>query len=76
MMEGIVEYGSLKGLRLSEEAWWGAPDMASMLLGLYEHELLMVLCTDPLSKKSNYIDIGAAVGLNIYKHRIPTDELN
>lgn len=62
MMGGIVGYGPLKGLKLSEQAWWGAPDKASMLLGLYEQELLMVLCTDPLIKKSNFIDIGAADG--------------
>lgn len=62
MMRGIVGYGPLKGLRLSEEAWWGAPDKASMLLGLYEQELLMTLCTEPLTEKSNFIDIGAADG--------------
>jgi hypothetical protein len=62
MMGGIVGYGPLKGLRLSEEAWWGAPDKASMLLGLYEQELLIALCNDPLTEKSNFIDIGAADG--------------
>jgi hypothetical protein len=62
MMGGEVRYGPLKGLRLSDDAWWGAPDKASMLLGLYEQELLTVLCTKPLTARSNFIDIGAADG--------------
>jgi len=62
MMKGVVRYGPLKGLKLSDDAWWGAPDKASMLLGLYEQELLTALCTKPLADRSNFIDIGAADG--------------
>jgi len=62
MMGGVVAYGPLKGLRLSDDAWWGAPDKASMLLGLYERELLDVLVSEPLTKNPNFIDIGAADG--------------
>ena len=62
MMNGVVGYGPLKGLKLADDAWWGAPDKASMLLGLYEQELLDVLTSKPLINKSYFIDIGAADG--------------
>ena len=62
MMNGVVGYGPLKGLKLADDAWWGAPDKASMLLGLYEQELLDVLTSKPLVDKSYFIDIGAADG--------------
>ena len=62
MMGGVVGYGPLKGLKLSDDAWWGAPDKASMLLGLYEKELLTALSSKPLTERSNFIDIGAADG--------------
>lgn len=62
MMNGVVGYGLLKGLKLADDAWWGAPDKASMLLGLYEQELLETLCSKPLTDRSYFIDIGAADG--------------
>lgn len=62
LMKGIVGYGPLKGLKLADDAWWGAPDKASMLLGLYEQELLETLCSKPLTDRSYFIDIGAADG--------------
>ncbi len=62
MMKGVVGYGPLKGLKLADDAWWGAPDKASMLLGLYEQELLETLCSKPMTDRSYFIDIGAADG--------------
>ena len=62
MKKGVVGYGPLKGLRLADDAWWGAPDKASMLLGIYEQELLETLCSKPLTDRSYFIDIGAADG--------------
>lgn len=62
MMDGVVGYGPLKGLKLADDAWWGAPDKASMLLGLYEQELLQELTSEPLISRSYFIDIGAADG--------------
>jgi len=61
-MGGVVGYGPLKGLKLTDNAWWGAPDKASMLLGLYEQELLQALTSKPLTERSYFIDIGAADG--------------
>ena len=59
--QGVVRYGPFKGLNLSEKSWWGAADRASMLLGLYEQEVLVSL--QSASKKYRYfIDIGAADG--------------
>ena len=37
--DGVVRYGPFKGFKFSEESWWGN-DRASMLLGLYELEVL------------------------------------
>jgi len=62
MKKGVVGYGPLKGLKLMDDAWWGAPDKASMLLGIYEQELLETLCSKPLTERSFFIDIGAADG--------------
>jgi hypothetical protein len=62
LKKGVVSYGPFKGLHLSDHAWWGAPDKASMILGLYEQELLRALTSPPLTNKSNFIDFGAADG--------------
>jgi hypothetical protein len=59
--KGIIRYGPLKGLKFTEESWWGGSDKASMLLGLYEQEVLTSLQTLP-RKYRYFIDIGAADG--------------
>jgi hypothetical protein len=68
--EGVVHYGLFKGLILDKEMSWSTTDKASMLLGLYEKEVLDSLyekeVLDSLSAVPNthrtFIDIGAADG--------------
>jgi hypothetical protein len=58
---GVVKYGPFRGLKFSDDSWWGAADRASMLLGLYEQEVLKSLQTLPKTYRY-FIDIGAADG--------------
>jgi hypothetical protein len=58
---GIINYGPLKGFKFSNTSWWGAADRGSMLLGLYEQEVLISLQNIP-KKYRYFIDIGAADG--------------
>ena len=55
-----VAYGPFKGLKFSSDAWWGR-ERASMILGLYEQEVLESLTNIPKKYKS-FIDLGAADG--------------
>lgn len=57
----IVAYGPFKGLKLTEDTWWGSSDKASMILGVYEQEVLKLLSEKP-SRYTNFIDLGAADG--------------
>lgn len=59
--DSTVKYGPFKGLKLVNDTWWGATDRASMLLGLYEQEVLISLMDIP-EKYTVFIDIGAADG--------------
>lgn len=61
LFEGTIRYGPFKGFKFSESAWWGGTDRASMLLGIYEQELLNSLQQIP-SKYRYFIDVGAADG--------------
>lgn len=56
-----VAYGPLRGLILSDTSWWGAADRGSMLLGIYEQEVLAAL-KDLSVGRSTLIDLGAADG--------------
>ena len=59
---GVIRYGPFKGLKFISESSWGAGgDMASMLLGLYEKEILISLQNIPDQYKI-FIDLGAADG--------------
>ena len=40
LFQSTVQYGPFKGLKLSPKIWWGKTDRASMLLGLYEKDVL------------------------------------
>ena len=53
--------GPFAGLRLSPESWWSAGDRGSMLLGMYEREVLEELVTVS-EGRSTLIDVGAADG--------------
>ena len=61
LFNSTIMYGPFKGLRLLNHSWWGTADRASMLLGLYEQELLTSLSDIP-QKYKTFIDLGAADG--------------
>jgi len=59
--DDTVAYGPFKGLRFSQQSFWGGSDRGAMILGLYESEVLDVL--NEMSKKyKTFIDLGAADG--------------
>lgn len=61
-LNGVVQFGPFQGMQLSSNPHWGSSDRASMLLGLYEKEVLDYIMSLPLNKDRNFIDIGAADG--------------
>lgn len=73
--DNTVAYGPFKGLRISNNPRWGRYDKASMIMGIYEREILKEL---EILKDSNkvFIDVGAADGYygigaiysNFFKH--------
>ncbi|PTB84490.1 hypothetical protein C9939_05200, partial [Pseudidiomarina aestuarii] len=62
MLGGIVRYGPFKGLVLQKGTWWGKSDLGSMLLGLYEKEVLDYIDSIKIEDFSSFVDIGAADG--------------
>ena len=63
MVQGRVAYGPFEGMRLNRERWWGALDLGSQCLGLYEKEVLEQLSLIQDERKYDFfIDIGAADG--------------
>ena len=62
LLDGTVAYGPFSGMSMVDSRWRGMPDFGSMLLGLYEAEVVALI--EDLCKKSRsyFIDIGAAEG--------------
>jgi len=60
-MRHVVKYGPFKGMKFSHENWWGSYDRASMLLGIYEKEVLDSIMTTS-KKRDVFVDLGAADG--------------
>lgn len=62
--QGIVKHGYFKGLKLIRENSWGNGDqLGSMLLGIYEKEVLEeILSIQNKHKVKYFIDLGAADG--------------
>jgi hypothetical protein len=62
-LDGIVRYGPFRGLKLDiEYMQWSRVDVSSILLGLYEREVLEEL--EQLSKENSiFCDVGAADGV-------------
>lgn len=56
-----VAYGPFKGQKLTPKNWWDVKDRASMLLGIYEQEILHSLAGLPRNY-TTFIDLGAADG--------------
>jgi len=61
-MHGRVAHGPFKGLVLDATPFWGGVDMASMLLGCYELEVIEALHSPEFLTRSHFVDIGAADG--------------
>jgi hypothetical protein len=56
-----VQYGLFRGLKFSEDSHWGVSDRGTMILGLYEQEVLNEFSN--ISKHfTTFIDLGAADG--------------
>tara|TARA_Y100001968_G_scaffold66625_1_gene57476 strand:- start:240 stop:1073 length:834 start_codon:yes stop_codon:yes gene_type:complete len=62
ILNGTVKYGPFKGLRLTQDTWWGQLDLGSQCLGLYEKEILEFIKNIEEGQFTNFIDIGAADG--------------
>lgn len=56
-----VAYGLFKGLKFIEESHWGSSDKGTMILGLYEQEVLNEFLNIP-ERYTIFIDLGAADG--------------
>ena len=56
-----VQYGPLKGYKIPEESHWGGLARPSMLLGMYEREVVDVL-VEHSEDRDILVDIGAADG--------------
>ena len=61
LFNSTVQYGPFKGLKFSDKSYWGSDDRGSMLLGIYEKEVLESLQNIP-KKYKTFIDLGAADG--------------
>tara|TARA_B110000503_G_C7154191_1_gene416559 strand:- start:165 stop:986 length:822 start_codon:yes stop_codon:yes gene_type:complete len=61
LFNSTVKYGPFKGLKLTNKIWWGSTDRGSMLLGIYEKQVLDSLINIP-KKFSTFIDLGSADG--------------
>lgn len=59
--ENTVVSGPFAGMKFVPNSWWSGADRGSMILGLYEKEVLEALQHEFLAKKT-FIDIGAADG--------------
>lgn len=60
-MNHTVGYGPFRGMRLATESRWSAADRGSMLLGIYEQEILRVLERVSQGRRV-LVDVGAADG--------------
>jgi hypothetical protein len=77
LFNSTVKYGPFKGLKFSNKTWWGSSDIGSMLLGIYEKEILNSLMNIP-KNYSTFINLGAADGYycigalinNLFQHSI------
>lgn len=59
--DGVIKEGPFSGVILPNRMSWGSSDQASMILGLYEREVMDVI-TSLDSSISIFVDIGAADG--------------
>jgi hypothetical protein len=57
-----VQYGIFKGMRLSHISTWSKTDLPSMLLGMYEKEVVQALVNLPRNRKVTFVNVGAGDG--------------
>ncbi len=60
-MKHTIKYGPFSDMVFCSDYWWGGSDRASMLLGIYEEEVLNSIMSIP-NKYNVFIDLGAADG--------------
>jgi len=58
----VVQYGAFQGMRLSRVSGWNKADLASMLLGMYEKEVVQYLANLSDGAKENFVNVGAGEG--------------
>ncbi len=58
--DSVIKYGPFQGFKLSNDAYWGAADHGTMILGIYEQEILNEITKE--NNKSVFVDLGAADG--------------
>lgn len=58
-----IKYGPYAGISLLENVNWGRADLASIILGVYELEVINVLAEE-IQARNKFIDIGAGDGLH------------
>jgi len=61
LFDSTIKYGYFKGLKLSNNTWWGYTSRPAMFFGIYEKELLNKIIESSKDKKI-FIDVGAADG--------------
>jgi hypothetical protein len=60
-MKHTIMYGPFFGMTFCDDYWWGGSDRGSMMLGIYEEEVLNSIMTVS-DKYDVFIDLGAADG--------------
>ena len=58
-----VKYGPYAGVSLLNRVTWGRADLGSIVLGIYESEVMDVLANENINRRK-FIDIGAGDGLH------------
>ena len=58
----LVQYGPFKGMRLSQGSTWTRAELPSMLLGMYEKEVVQALVNLSRRKGGTFVNVGAGDG--------------
>ena len=62
MHKATVAYGPFKGMKLSQDVWWGKFDLSTKMLGVYEHHVLSQIVDLSATVNGPFVDVGAADG--------------
>ena len=57
-----VQHGAFRGMQLSRLSGWNRTDIPSMLLGMYEQEVVEYLAKLPARSRETFVNIGAGEG--------------